>query len=111
MTKRLSLPAAIGLLLAVLPVSSQTLRVPKVEDAYHFRYWAGMGHAADYTEWWYFNVYDSVSHLQAIFTYLVTNPANILGAGTLGFAFGSRPMSRNETRNVTSIRPSIRVNS
>jgi hypothetical protein len=85
MTKRLSLPAAIGFVLAALPLYSQTTPVPKVEDAYHFRYWAGMGHAAEYTEWWYFNVYDSANNLQAIFTYFVTNPANILGAGALGF--------------------------
>ncbi|PWU03938.1 MAG: hypothetical protein C5B51_17885 [Terriglobia bacterium] len=83
MANRSKTAAAFALILhAGLAAAQQP--VPEAEDAYHFRYWTGAGHPADYTEWWYFNVYDSTNHLQAIFTYFVTNPANILGGGALG---------------------------
>jgi hypothetical protein len=48
-------------------------------DAYHFLYWLGTTQPGSYTEWWYFNVYDSSNNVQAIFSYLVTNPASLPG--------------------------------
>jgi hypothetical protein len=51
-------------------------------DAYHLLYWLFSGHLQDYTEWWYFNVYDSSQKVQAIFSYLNNNPFNF-GGGIL----------------------------
>jgi hypothetical protein len=42
-------------------------------------YWLPTSHLADYTEWWYFNLYDSSHNVQAIFSYLVNNPQNASG--------------------------------
>jgi hypothetical protein len=48
-------------------------------DAYHFPDWKDGRHDALYTEWWYFNLHDERSGLDAIFSYFVTNPDDILG--------------------------------
>jgi len=53
--------------------------VPEFADAYHFNYWLGTTHLSAYTEWWYFNVYDSSNNVQAIFTYFINNPLNLSG--------------------------------
>ena len=55
------------------------MTVSEAADANHFLYWLGTDHLADYTEWWYFNVYDSSNHVQALFSYLVDNPLNVPG--------------------------------
>jgi hypothetical protein len=55
--------------------------VPPEDDAYHYRYWADGHHDGAYTEWWYFNFFDAQQNLQAIFTYFVTDPANLTGHG------------------------------
>jgi hypothetical protein len=71
---RTSLAAAI--LLLGLTAIGHSQDVPESADAYHFRDWSGSTHLANYTEWWYFNVYDASNNLQAIFSYLINNPAN-----------------------------------
>lgn len=48
-------------------------------DAYHLLYWLPTGHLANYTEWWYFNLYDASNNVQAIFSYLVSDPLNLAG--------------------------------
>lgn len=79
---------------ALIPLAlnsfSQTPSIPETADSYHLRNWTGSSHLGNYTEWWYFNVYDSTNHVQAIFSYLVTNPAG--QAGGL-FPFGISEMS------------------
>src|ERR1700690_2549026 len=70
---------AIAILLLALNAPGQAQNVPESSDAYHFRYWQATANLADYTEWWYFNVYDSSNNVQAIFTYLVNNPSNLPG--------------------------------
>lgn len=55
--------------------------VAPADDAYHYRYWADGSHDGNYTEWWYFNLFDDRRDLQAIFTYLVTDPENLTGRG------------------------------
>jgi hypothetical protein len=54
----------------------QSAVVTERDDAYHLQYWKGSAHLPNYTEWWYFNVYDSSNDVQAIFSYLVNNPLN-----------------------------------
>jgi hypothetical protein len=53
--------------------------ISESNDAYHFLYWLGTTQPGSYTEWWYFNLYDSSNNVQAIFSYLVTNPASLPG--------------------------------
>jgi hypothetical protein len=48
-------------------------------DAYHYPEWKDGRHDALYTEWWYFNLHDERSGLDAIFSYFVTNPDDLLG--------------------------------
>src|SRR5277367_1661210 len=45
--------------------------IPESKDAYHFLYWLATTQPGSYTEWWYFNVYDTSNNVQAIFSYLV----------------------------------------
>jgi hypothetical protein len=61
-----------------IPASAQP-PVPESDDGYHFLEWLGTSNLAQYTEWWYFNVYDATNNVQAIFSYLVNNPANLAG--------------------------------
>jgi hypothetical protein len=70
---------AIAILLSARNAPGQAQNVPEASDAYHFRYWQATANLANYTEWWYFNVYDSSNNVQAIFTYLVNNPSNMSG--------------------------------
>jgi hypothetical protein len=70
---------AIAMLLLALNAPGQAQNVPEASDAYHFRYWQATANLANYTEWWYFNVYDSSNNVQAIFSYLVNNPSNLPG--------------------------------
>jgi hypothetical protein len=58
---------------------AQRPAVPETADGYHFAEWLGTTHLANYTEWWYFNVYDSTNNVKAIFTYFITNPAGLTG--------------------------------
>lgn len=74
MVHRTTLAAA--LLLLGLNAHGQSPNVPESNDGYHLRDWLGTEHLASYTEWWYFNVYDSSNNVQAIFSYLVNNPDN-----------------------------------
>jgi hypothetical protein len=69
-----------------LNAPAQSLNVPESDDAYHFADWFGTGHLGAYTEWWYFNVYDTANNVQAIFSYLITNPADMQG-GLLRLGF------------------------
>jgi hypothetical protein len=52
-----------------------------IDDAYHYQDWADGHHDSTYTEWWYFNFFDAQQNVQAIFTYFVTDPANLTGHG------------------------------
>src|SRR5579875_2240450 len=65
------------------PLEAQTqspsLIVTEATDGYHLLGWLGSSHPQDYTEWWYFNVYDSTNNVQAIFSYLINNPFNLSG--------------------------------
>ena len=56
------------------------------DDAFHYPSWAGGPYDATYTEWWYFNLFDARSGVQAIFSYFVTNPADLHGAGRVQLA-------------------------
>jgi hypothetical protein len=67
------------LLLLGLNAYGQSQNIPEAADGYHFLDWLGTGHLADYTEWWYFNVYDSSNNVQAIFSYLINNPSGQSG--------------------------------
>ena len=60
---------------------AQSSGVSPADDAFHYSSWAGGTYDAAYTEWWYFNVFDERSGVQAIVSYFVTNPANIGGRG------------------------------
>lgn len=48
-------------------------------DGFHLWDWIPTLHLANYTEWWYFNVYDAADDVQAIFSYFVTDPLNLPG--------------------------------
>lgn len=87
---RPTVAAAAALSLLGLNAYSQSENIPESTDAYHFIYWPGTEHLADYTEWWYFNVYDSSNHVQAIFSYLINNPLNLPGGV---FPFGISEMA------------------
>jgi hypothetical protein len=52
------------------------------DDAYHYHLFADGQHDANYLEWWYFNVFDVRQDLQAIVTYVISDPANLSGRGT-----------------------------
>jgi hypothetical protein len=51
------------------------------DDAFHYPDWADGRNDGNYTEWWYFNLFDSEQNLQSIFTYLITDPDNITRRG------------------------------
>jgi len=55
--------------------------VTPADDAYHYSAWAGRRHDTWYTEWWYFNLFDAAAGVQAIFSYFVSNPADVRGLG------------------------------
>ncbi len=55
--------------------------VSPADDAYHFSEWADGRHEASYTEWWYFNLVDMRQDLKAVFSYFVTDPANLTRHG------------------------------
>jgi hypothetical protein len=74
-----SAAAASALFLSSFIAHSQSPGVTERNDAYHFIDWLGTSHLPDYTEWWYFNLYDSVNNVQAIFSYFVNNPADLKG--------------------------------
>src|SRR5439155_9325590 len=61
------------------PCVAQGEGAAPADDAFHFASWADGRHDGSYTEWWYFNVFDAARGVQAIFSYFVTNPANLLG--------------------------------
>jgi hypothetical protein len=82
--------ATAALLLVGLDAQAQSSNVPETLDGYHFAQWLGTSHLANYTEWWYFNVYDSLNNVQAIFSYLVSDPANQPGGL---FRFGIAEMA------------------
>jgi hypothetical protein len=58
---------------------AQAGNVPESDDANHLFYWLSSGHLANYTEWWYFNFYDSTNNVQAIFSYFINNPLSASG--------------------------------
>ena len=74
---------------AALPEAAATEAAPPVEaatdtwlqDAYHYPAWRDGKHDALYTEWWYFNLHDPRAGVDAIFSYFVTNPDDIVGQG------------------------------
>lgn len=55
--------------------------VTLADDAYHYAEWADGRDDLTYTEWWYLNVVDVRTGVEAIFSYFVSNPANLLGLG------------------------------
>jgi hypothetical protein len=75
MTVSRTMLAAAAVLLGLAPYG-QSQNVPENKDGYHLSEWLRTEHLANYTEWWYFNVYDSSNNVQAIFSYLVNNPDN-----------------------------------
>ncbi len=78
MTTRSLIPT-LSVLLLGSGAFAQSSAVSKTDDAYHLFYWLPTSHLADYTEWWYFNLYDSSNNVQAIFSYLINNPFNLSG--------------------------------
>ncbi len=74
-----SIAPAIALLSLCGAAYAQSDGVSVADDAGHFLYWLGTGHLSDYTEWWYFNLYDSSNNVQAIFSYLINNPLGLQG--------------------------------
>lgn len=54
--------------------------VVPADDAYHYRYFEDGRHDWCYIEWWYFNLYDPVQDVQAIFSYAVRDPENLTGS-------------------------------
>lgn len=73
-----------ALLAAGAPDSSPGAAGPEVsaaDDAYHYASWSDGHEDAFYTEWWYFNLFDARSGVQAIVSYFVTNPGDLFGAG------------------------------
>ncbi|HEY7391866.1 MAG TPA: hypothetical protein VH640_25340 [Bryobacteraceae bacterium] len=73
----MKITAAAGTSLLALTLHAQT--VTEASDRYHLLGWLDSGHLADYTEWWYFNIYDATNNVQAIFSYLINNPLNLSG--------------------------------
>ncbi len=51
------------------------------DDGYHRALWVDGRHDSWYTEWWYFNVCDAGSGVQAIFSYFISNPTDLRGLG------------------------------
>ena len=51
------------------------------DDAYHYGLFRDGSHDGSYIEWWYFNLIDDASGIQAIFHYSIFNPDNILQFG------------------------------
>jgi len=51
------------------------------DDAYHYNLFRDGEHDAGYIEWWYFNLIDDATGIQAIFHYSIINPDNILKFG------------------------------
>ncbi len=51
------------------------------DDAYHYGLFRDGNHDGRYIEWWYFNLIDDVTGIQAIFHYSIFNPDNILQFG------------------------------
>jgi hypothetical protein len=82
---RMRAPILFFSLLLLAPAASRPLAqetpVPPADDAYHYTSWADGRQDAFYTEWWYFNLFDARSGVQAIFSYFVTNPGDLLGTG------------------------------
>src|SRR5271165_1415391 len=74
-----SIAPTIALLSLCGTAYAQSDGVSVANDAGHFLYWLGTGHLSDYTEWWYFNLYDSSNNVQAIFSYLINNPLSLPG--------------------------------
>jgi hypothetical protein len=72
----LSLAVATG---ALSPSLGAATSVTLADDAYHYPAWAGGRHDTWFTEWWYFNLFDAAAGVQAIFSYFITNPANVRG--------------------------------
>jgi hypothetical protein len=81
------------LLLTLLCLGAPLLGVPSTaavaspdevtlaDDAYHYELLANGDHDAQYLEWWYFNFYDVEQGVQAIFTYSIVNPDDLMGMG------------------------------
>jgi len=84
--KMRSIVPAISLLIVSGNAFAQSGNVSEADDAYHLLYWLPTGQLPNYTEWWYFNVYDSANHVQALFSYLINNPLNLSG-GLLPIGF------------------------
>jgi hypothetical protein len=65
---------------AALALAAQTPIIP-AQDAYHYKYWANTPGIDAYTEWWYFNLYDTQQNVQAVLVYFVADPGNLTGHG------------------------------
>lgn len=80
--RRRELPLSLSTLLMLASACSAGAQsVSPADDAYHYRYWADGQNDANYTEWWYFNLWDAQRGLRAVFTYFVTDPGNLTGLG------------------------------
>lgn len=60
---------------------AQAAAVTLADDAYHLADWQDGSHDALYTEWWYFNFHDASTGVGGIFSYFVTDPLDLGGAG------------------------------
>ena len=66
---------------AVDPADGPASAVTLADDACHRAEWADRRYDVTYTEWWYFNVFDARSGVRAIFSYFVSDPDDLFGAG------------------------------
>ena len=61
--------------------AASDVELSPASDAYHYSAWRDGRHDALYTEWWYFNLHDARAGVDAIFSYFVNNPDDIVGRG------------------------------
>jgi hypothetical protein len=74
----------------ISPLSSvQEIRpVTSQDNAYHFPQYLGKPHTFWYTEWWYFNFFDSKNNIAGMLTFAVFNPSNIDQLGIASLTVG-----------------------
>lgn len=58
-----------------------TAEIALQDDGYHFPEFQDGQHDLSYIEWWYFNLDDPENNIQAIITYGVVNPGNVISLG------------------------------
>ena len=86
MKPRAAIRSAVVALGLIASLPAYAAEATRRDDAYHFALYASGEHAANYVEWWYFNLFDASSRLQLAVTYAILDPANISGFGTASLA-------------------------